>query len=97
MKWYVVHTYAQHEFKVKEAISRGVQGTDLEKNIGKILIPTQKTFHIREGKRVEREKKLFNSYVIIEADLIPEVYSLIRGLPGVTNFLGTGKKSSFLI
>lgn len=93
MKWYVVHTYAQHEFKVKEAISRGMQGTELKNKIGKILIPTQKTFHIREGKRVEREKKLFNSYVIIEADLIPEVYTFIRGLPGVTNFLGTGKKA----
>lgn len=92
MKWYVAHTYASHEFKIKEAIEKGILGTDLEDKIGQILIPTQKTFHIRDGKKVEREKKLFNSYIIIEADLTPEVYSFIKGLPSVTNFLGSGKK-----
>lgn len=92
MKWYVAHTYASHEFKIKEAILRGIQGTEFESKIGQILIPTQKTFHIRDGKKVEREKKLFNSYIIIEADLTPEVYSFILGMPGVTNFLGSRKK-----
>lgn len=92
MKWYVVHTYAAHEFKIKEAITKGIQRTDIEDKIGQILIPTQKTFHIRNGKRVEREKKLFNSYIILEAELTPEVYTFIVGLPGVTHFLGSGKK-----
>ena len=92
MNWYVVHTYASHEYKIKEVIEKGTKGTDLEANIGQILIPTQKTFHIREGKKVEREKKLFNSYIIIEADLTPEVISYIVGIPGVTHFLGNGKK-----
>ena len=92
MNWYVVHTYASHEFKIKEAIEKGKAGTDLDSKIGQILIPTQKTFHIRDGKKVEREKKLFTSYIIIEAELTPEVYQFIVGMPGVTNFLGTGKK-----
>ncbi|MCD4817236.1 MAG: transcription termination/antitermination protein NusG [Candidatus Cloacimonetes bacterium] len=92
MKWYVVHTYASHEFKIKEAIEKGIIGLEIEDKIGRILIPTQKTFHIREGKRIEREKKLYNSYLIIEAELVPEVISYILGMPGITNFLGTGKK-----
>ncbi len=93
MKWYVVHTHASHEFKIKEAIERGMkENKKLSANINQILIPTQKTFHIRNGKRVEREKKLFNSYIIIEAELIPEVYTFIKGLPTVTHFLGDGKK-----
>ena len=92
MKWYVVHTYASHEFKIKEAIEKGIKDSPLENKIGQILIPTQKTFHIRDGKKVEREKKLFNSYIIIEADLAQDVFSFIVGLPGVTNFLGAGKK-----
>jgi len=92
MKWYVVHTYAMHEFKVRETIQKGIIGTNLEDKIGQILIPTQKTFHFREGKKVEREKKLFNSYIIIEADLTPEVFTYIKGLPSVTNFLGNSKK-----
>jgi transcriptional antiterminator NusG len=51
MKWYVVHTYASHEFKIKEAIEKGIQRYSLEANFGQILIPTQKTFHIRDGKK----------------------------------------------
>jgi len=93
MKWYVVHTYASHEFKIKEAMEKGIKGTPLENLIGQILIPTQKTFHIRDGKKIEREKKLFNSYVILEAELTPELYSFVVGLPGVTHFLGSGKKA----
>lgn len=92
MKWYVVHTLASHEYKIKEALERSIKGTHLEDKVGQILIPTQNTFHIRDGKRVEREKKLFNSYVILELDLSPEVYNFVVGLPGVTNFLGSGKK-----
>jgi transcription termination/antitermination protein NusG len=92
MKWYVVHTYASHEFKIKESIEKGLIDTPLESNLGQILIPTQKTFHIRDGKKVEREKKLFNSYIIIEADLSPEFITFVVGLPGVTHFLGNGKK-----
>jgi transcriptional antiterminator NusG len=91
-KWYVIHTMASHEYKIKDAIQRSIQGTHLEDKVGEILIPTQNTFHIRDGKRIEREKKLFNSYIILELDMSPEVYNFVVGLPGVTHFLGTGKK-----
>ncbi len=55
MKWYVVHTYASHEFKIKEAIEKGVKETDLEDKIGEILIPTQK--HSTFGKANELNVK----------------------------------------
>ncbi len=92
MKWYVLHVFAAKEFTIKEAILKGIEGTDLEPLVGEILIPTQKTFHIREGRKVEREKKIFNSYIIISADLTPKLINYIINLPGVTHFLGTGKK-----
>jgi transcriptional antiterminator NusG len=44
MQWYVVHTYASHEYKIKEAIEKGIKGSDLEQKFGDILIPTQKNF-----------------------------------------------------
>ena len=93
MKWYVVHTYASHEFKIRETIEKGIEDTGFKDKIGRILIPTQKTFHIRDGKKIEREKKIFTSYIIIEADLTPEVKNYILRVPGVTNFLGSGKKA----
>jgi len=91
MKWYVVHTFAAHENKVKTAIEKGLEGTELGKQVGQLLVPVQKTFQIRDGKKVEREKKLFTSYIIIEADLTPALITYIRNIAGVTNFLGHGK------
>ncbi len=91
MKWYVVHTYYSHENRVKETIAKGILNTPIEGKIGQILVPTQKTFHIRDGKKIEREKKLFNSYIIIEADLTPEVKTYILNVSGVTHILGYGK------
>ncbi|HQO47237.1 MAG TPA: transcription termination/antitermination NusG family protein, partial [Candidatus Cloacimonas sp.] len=72
MKWYVIHTYSGHENKVKTAIEKGIIGTPLEKQVGRLLVPVRKTFVIREGKKIERDKKLFTSYVIMEADMTPE-------------------------
>jgi transcriptional antiterminator NusG len=91
MKWYVVHTFAAHENRVKTSIEKGLEGTELGKQIGQLLVPVQMTFQIRDGKKVEREKKLFTSYIILEADLTPELISYIRNIGGVTNFLGHGK------
>jgi transcriptional antiterminator NusG len=91
-KWYVVHTYASQEFRIKDVIEKGVKGTDLEDKIGQVLVPTQRSFLIREGKKVERERKIFNSYIIVEAELTPRVQEYIRNIPGVTNFLGTRKQ-----
>lgn len=91
MKWYVVHTYASHEFRIKELIEKGIKGTDLEGKIGRILVPTQETFIIRDGKKVPRQRKIFNSYIIIEVELTPDVKKHILDIPGVTNFLGAAK------
>ncbi len=91
MKWYVIHTYSAHENKVKTAIEKGLIGTPLETLVGRILVPVRKTFIIRDGKKVERERKLFTSYVIIEAEMTPELKTYILNIAGVTNFLGQTK------
>lgn len=93
MKWYVLHTYTGQEDRVKESIEKGVLDTDLAQYVGEILVPKQKTYHIREGKKVEREKKIFNSYIIIEADLNAKLSTFIMSIAGVTHFLGVGKKA----
>ncbi|HNX37862.1 MAG TPA: transcription termination/antitermination protein NusG [Candidatus Cloacimonadota bacterium] len=90
-KWYVIHTYAAHENKVKTAIEKGLVGTPLESLVGQVLVPVSKTFIIRDGKKVEREKKLFTSYVIIEAEMTSELKTYILNIAGVTNFLGLTK------
>jgi len=91
MQWYVIHTYSSYENKVKQAIEKGLEGTELRENVGQILVPVRKSYIIRDGKKVEREKKLFTSYVIIEADLTPELRTYILNIAGVTKFLGQSK------
>jgi len=90
-KWYVIHTYSGHENKVKTAIEKGLEGTDLRDLVGQILVPVRKTFIIREGKKIDRERKLFTSYVILEADLTGALRTYILNIAGVTRFLGMGK------
>ncbi len=92
MNWYVVHVFAGYEFRIKEIIEKGIKGKSYEKDLGQILIPTQATYHVRGGKKIEREKKVFSNYIIVEAELSPELFSYILRVDGVTKFLGTGKK-----
>jgi transcriptional antiterminator NusG len=91
-KWYVLHTYSSFENKVKTAIEKGLEGTEMQESVGQILVPVRKTFIIRDGKKIERERKVFTSYVIIEADLTPELKTYILSLAGVTSFLGMSKQ-----
>lgn len=91
MKWYVINTYSSFEKKVKAAIEKGLEGTELAEKVGQILVPVRKTFIIREGKKIERERKVFTGYVILEADLTPELRTYIMGIAGVTKFLGMSK------
>ncbi len=91
-KWYVLHTYSGFENKVKTAIEKGLKGTELEKAVGQILVPVRKTFIIRDGKKIERDRKVFTSYVILEAEMSPELKTYILGLAGVTSFLGMSKE-----
>jgi len=90
-KWYVLHTFTAQEDRVKETILKGIKDTEFEHLVGEILIPRQKTYHIREGKKIERERKIFNSYVIIECELTKALTTHIVNIPGVTHFLGSGK------
>jgi len=92
MQWYVIHTYSSFENKVKTAIEKGLEGTELAAQVGRLLVPVRKTFIIRDGKKVEREKKVFTSYVIIEAEMSPELKTYILSIAGVTSFLGMSKQ-----
>ena len=88
MMWYVLHTYTAQEDNVRDMIYKGIKDTEMENLVGEILVPKQKTYIIREGKKIEREKKIFNSYVIVQCELTPKLHSYIVNLPNVTSFLG---------
>lgn len=86
-KWYVVKAIAGKEKKAKEYIENEVAHSGFEKYVSKVLIPTEKVFSVRNGKRVSKDRTLFPGYVLIEAVLEGEIMHAIRNVPNVIGFL----------
>ena len=91
-KWYVVHTYSGHENKVKENLLRRLETMNMENLIFQIEVPEEKVIEIKDGKRVEKPRKIFPGYVLVEMILDDESWHVVRNTPGVTSFVGAGAK-----
>lgn len=90
-KWYVVRAISGKEKKVKDMIELEISRSKLSDHVAQVLIPTEKVFQIRNGKKVSKERNFFPGYVLIEADLVGEVPHLIKGVNNVIGFLGAEK------
>lgn len=90
--WYVVHTQAGMENKARENILSSARADDMEDRITQVLIPTEEVVEIRDGKRTISTQKMFPNYVIVEMDYDEETWSLIKNTPGITGFVGPGRK-----
>lgn len=88
-KWYVVRAISGKEKRVKEYLESEINRLKLHDFISQILIPTEKVFQIRKGKKVSKERNYFPGYVLIEAELTGEIPHIIKNVPDVLNFLGT--------
>jgi transcriptional antiterminator NusG len=90
-KWYVVRAIAGKEKKVKEYIESEVNRLKLNDLVTQILIPTEKVYQIRNGKKVSKERTFYPGYILIEAALVGEVPHVIKDIPNVIGFLGDTK------
>ena len=88
-KWYVVRAVSGGEKKVKQYLESEIERLQLQDFVSQVLIPTEKVYQIRNGKKVSKERNYFPGYVLIEANLVGEVPHIIRNIPGVLGFLGT--------
>jgi transcription termination/antitermination protein NusG len=89
-KWYVVRAVSGSEKKVKQYMESEISRLGLQDYVSQILIPTEKVYQIRKGKKVSAERNFFPGYVLIEAALVGEIPHIIRNVPGVLGFLGSG-------
>ena len=87
-KWYVLRAIGGKEKKVKEYIESEISGLNLTDYVSQVLIPTEKVYQIRNGKKISKERNYFPGYVLIEAALIGEVPHILRKIPNVIGFLG---------
>jgi len=86
-KWYVVRTAGGKEKKAKEYIEKEIEAHGLSNHVSHVLIPTEKYFQIKNGKRVSAERIFFPGYVLIEAALTGEIEHIIRNITYVAGFL----------
>jgi transcription termination/antitermination protein NusG len=90
-KWYVLRAIGGKEKKVKEYIENEIANGDLKGYVDQVLIPTEKVYQIRNGKKISKERNFFPGYVLIEAALVGEVAHTLRNFPNVIGFLGDTK------
>lgn len=88
-KWYVVKAISGKEKKVKEYLESEIDRLKLDDYITQILIPTEKVFQVRKGKKISKERNYFPGYILIEAVLVGEILHIIKNIPNVLGFLGT--------
>ncbi len=88
-KWYVVRAISGNEKKVKIYLESEINRLHLQDSISQILIPTEKVYLVRNGKKVSKERSYLPGYVLIEAVLTGEIPHIIRNIPGVLGFLGS--------
>jgi transcription termination/antitermination protein NusG len=91
-QWYVIHTYSGYEGKVKRNLEHRRDsmlklGGD---KIYSVIVPEEEEMEIKNGQRQAVKKKVFPGYVLVEMELSPESWSVVRNTPGVTSFVGSG-------
>jgi len=88
-KWYVLRAIGGKEKKVKEYIESEINRLELQDYISQVLIPQEKVYQIRAGKKISKERNFFPGYVLIEATLVGEIPHILKNIPNVIGFLGT--------
>ncbi|WP_423716996.1 transcription termination/antitermination protein NusG [Actinomycetospora cinnamomea] len=92
--WYVVHSYAGYENKVKANLETRVQTLDVEDFIFQVEVPTEEVTEIKNGQRKQVQRKVLPGYILVRMDLNDASWSAVRNTPGVTGFVGATSRPS---
>ena len=92
--WYVVHSYAAHEKKVKSSIEQRIQSLNMEDYIFQVEVPEEEIKEIKKGEVKKIKRNIYPGYVLVRMDLTDESWSCVRNTPGVTGFVGNAHHPS---
>jgi len=90
--WFVVHTYAGYENKVKQNLASRVRSMNVEERLFEVVIPMEDVIEFKQGRKVVVQKKVFPGYLLVRMDLDDDSWYVVRNTPGVTGFVGSGAK-----
>ncbi|MGH9165125.1 MAG: transcription termination/antitermination protein NusG [Acidimicrobiales bacterium] len=91
-EWFVVHTYAGYENKVKSNLHSRISSMNMEERIYEVEIPVEDVIEFKGGKKVVVQKKVFPGYLLVRCELDDDSWYVVRNTPGVTGFVGHGSK-----
>jgi transcriptional antiterminator NusG len=91
-QWYVVHTYAGYENKVKSNLESRISSMNMEDRIFEVVIPLEDVIEFKNGKKVVVQKKVFPGYLLVRCELDDDSWYVVRNTPGVTGFVGLGAR-----
>ena len=91
-QWYIVHVYSGFEKRVAGAIQEKVVAMNMANLITEVSVPVEEVVELRRGRKVSSERKFFPGYVLVKMDMTEDSYHLIKNIPKVTGFLGSGGK-----
>jgi transcriptional antiterminator NusG len=93
-EWYVVHSYAGYENRVKANLESRTQSLNMEDYIFQIEVPVHQVIEIKGGKRQQVSEKVLPGYILVRMDLTDESWAVVRNTPGVTGFVGLSSRPS---
>jgi len=91
-KWYIVHVYSGHENKVKANLEKRIEYMNMSDKIFRIEVPQKTITKINNGRKQDREEKIFPGYVLVEMIMDDDSWYVVRHTAGVTKFVGSAKK-----
>jgi transcription termination/antitermination protein NusG len=92
--WYVVHSYAGYENRVRANLESRTQSLNMEEYIFQIEVPTHEVIEVKGGKRQQVQEKVLPGYILVRMDLTDESWAAVRNTPGVTGFVGLSSRPS---
>ena len=93
-EWYVIHSYAGYENKVKANLETRVQNLDVGDYIFQVEVPTEEVTEIKNGQRKQVNRKVLPGYILVRMELNDESWGAVRNTPGVTGFVGATSRPS---
>ena len=87
-RWYVINTYSGHENKVKQNLEHRVDSMSQGHRIKQVVVPTEQVAEVKDGQRIQVEKRTMPGYVLIQMEMTDNSWSLVKNTPGVTGFVG---------
>jgi transcription termination/antitermination protein NusG len=91
-RWYVINTYSGHENKVKTNLEHRIVSMNQQPSFRRVVVPTEQVIETKDGQKVQTEKRVLPGYVLVNMNMTDDAWTVVKGTPGVTGFVGAGAK-----